>query len=59
MQQAKKKPKPFIQTVLPQGRRKRPKKSVEQAYEVYNTKEEEDDKFRQRRARGHHFVGET
>jgi hypothetical protein len=41
MQQAKKKPKPFIQTVLPQGRRKRPKKSVEQAYEVYNTKEEE------------------
>jgi hypothetical protein len=50
MQQANKKPKPFIQTVFPQGRRIRPKESVEQAYELYSAEEEkEDDKLRRRR----------
>jgi hypothetical protein len=48
MQQSNKKTKPFIQTVFPQGRRKRPKKSVEQAYELYISGVEEDDKFRRR-----------
>jgi len=59
MQQANKKPEPFIHTIFPQSRRKTPIKSGKQAYEIYSAEKEEDDKLDRSRGRGHHFVGET